>query len=105
MTVAGSMMLYQTCYATTFKKTEITTLPYLNKDYNAAGNRADWHNPTDQHTFTQSQTTSGPNEPGRKRSRPSSQRSTLSKNIELAILKFSKQKTNSCFTHLFIVPS
>ena len=28
MTVAGSMMLYQTCYATTFKKTEITTLPY-----------------------------------------------------------------------------
>ena len=26
--------LYQTCYATTFKKTEITTLPYLNKDYN-----------------------------------------------------------------------
>ena len=37
MTVAGSMMIYQTCYATTFKKTEITTLPYLNKDYNAAG--------------------------------------------------------------------
>ena len=37
MTVAGSMMLYQTCYATTFKKTEITTLPYLNKDYNTAG--------------------------------------------------------------------
>ena len=26
--------VYQTCYATTYKKTEITTLPYLNKDYN-----------------------------------------------------------------------
>ena len=37
MTLAGSMMIYQTCYATTFKKTEITTLPYLNKDYNQAG--------------------------------------------------------------------
>ena len=34
MTVAGSMMIYQTRYATTYKKTEITTLPYLNKDYN-----------------------------------------------------------------------
>ena len=32
--LAGCAMIYQTCYATTFKKTEITTLPYLNKDYN-----------------------------------------------------------------------
>ena len=34
MVYALAAMLYQTCYATTFKKSEITTLPYMNKDHN-----------------------------------------------------------------------
>ena len=54
MVVAGSMMLYQTCFATTFKKTEITTLPYLSKDYNTAGSRVSWTDNRHQHTFTHS---------------------------------------------------
>ena len=33
MAYALFAMLYQTCYATTFKKSEITTLPYMNKSH------------------------------------------------------------------------
>merc|ERR1712189_93593 len=36
---AFGTLIYQTCYATTYKKTEITTLPYLNKDYNIISGR------------------------------------------------------------------
>jgi len=57
MTVAGTMMLYQTCWATTFKKTEITTLPYLSKDYNLAGGRVSWSDSMNQHTFAHTKDT------------------------------------------------
>merc|ERR1739848_103565 len=45
------MMLYQTVYATTIKKVEITTTPEGSKDYDAHSRGIDWNNPTAQRPF------------------------------------------------------
>merc|ERR1712131_150771 len=43
LSAASLFCLWQMVYSTTIAKTEITTIPYVSKDYNAAGGRVNWN--------------------------------------------------------------
>ena len=50
-TFATAFMLYQLMYATAWKKTEISLIPYINKDYyQMQSTRIDWNDPRAQRT-------------------------------------------------------